>query len=44
LFVIHDALIVDVSASCDSLFQEEAKKMEWKGSPMPVKIELLSNN
>jgi hypothetical protein len=44
LFVIHDALIVDVSPTFDSCFKETAKKMEWKGSPMPVKIELLSNN
>lgn len=44
LFVIHDALIVDVSSEADLLFQEEAKKMKWKASPMPVKIELLSNN
>lgn len=44
LFVIHDALIVDVSQEVDSDFLSAACGLEWSNSPMPVKVEVLSHN
>ena len=42
LFVIHDALLVDVGPQVAEEFAATAKKIVWKGTPMPVKIETLS--
>ena len=41
LFVIHDALIVDVHPDFTKSFSDEAESILWKGHRMPVKIERL---
>lgn len=42
LFMIHDALIVDVESSMLEKFNQEAEKIEWNENKMPVKVEILS--
>lgn len=41
LFVIHDALIVDVSPEQEERFQLEAESITWQHNRMPVKVERL---
>lgn len=43
LFIIHDALLVDIREDVLELFCEEAQSITWHDSPMPVKIETLSH-
>lgn len=42
LFVIHDALIVDLRSDVEESFLQQAKSITWKNGRMPVKIETLS--
>jgi hypothetical protein len=42
LFVIHDALIVDVHPDVLQKFEQEANSITWNQNRMPVKIERLS--
>jgi len=42
LFVIHDALIVDVNEDVIESFTKEADSISWNQNRMPVKIEMLS--
>jgi hypothetical protein len=44
MFVIVDALIVDVSPDFDDEFIKMSKSISWKNVSMPVKIEVLSHN
>jgi len=41
LFVIHDALIVDVHPDSVENFTAEAESISWRGNRMPVKVERL---
>ena len=43
LYVIHDALIVDVPKVVDEQFRKECDNIAWKNVTMPVKIETLSH-
>lgn len=44
LFVIHDALIVDVSEEADEEFKKSCEQIFWKNVNLPVKIENLFPN
>jgi DNA polymerase I-like protein with 3'-5' exonuclease and polymerase domains len=43
LFVIHDALVVDVAADVEHEFRQQAVTIAWDGSRFPVKIEKLDH-
>ena len=42
LFMIHDALIVDLPHHLSEDFKKEAESIQWRGNKMPVKIDTLS--
>lgn len=41
LFIIHDALVVEVKNACMNEFIENASSISWNNIPIPVKVERL---